>query len=132
MPRRNRRRRPDTWEQRERTAQQAQKVRLAERRRAKELAIEAAQPEAAQSAVQRYRDAKAKRIAAGKPVLKTLAELQRETPRKRGCGCGENDAVQRAANQRADQQAQDWDGKPPRDADDADDTQDDTDDEEPA
>lgn len=53
--------------------------RLAARRRAKERAIEASQPETTLSAVERYRAAKAKRVAEGKPVLKSVDEWRTVT-----------------------------------------------------
>lgn len=65
---------------RERERKRRHLRRLAERRRAKELAIEAEQPETALSAVQQYRAAKAKRLAEGKPVLRSLDEMRQRNP----------------------------------------------------
>jgi hypothetical protein len=49
-------------------------ARLARRRRAKERFIREEQPESALSAVERCRAEKAKRIAEGKPVLKSIEQ----------------------------------------------------------
>jgi len=54
------------------------RLRGEERRRRAMLYIDRVQSEATRAAVQRYRDEKAKRVLAGKPVLKSVEEWRGE------------------------------------------------------